>query len=87
MNMKSGKLKLILTVSFISGWYISKCLSEKSLVKNIASPSIMQYLNRFKEFYSSDSLGHIEKEFINLVNLGMSPSGAFDAIVFSGELN
>ena len=40
-----------------------------------------------KEFFNEDLLDKVEEEFLSLVELGLNPNSAFDAVTEFGEIN
>ena len=86
MNMKNGKITFLIS-SFILGVSIARNKSMNSLKPKKKDPTVYQYKNRLKEFYDSDILINIEQEFLSLVEFGLSPTSAFDAVIEFGEIN
>jgi len=83
--MTNGEKFLFLTSSFLLGCILAKNNSKKTVIKH--NPTINQYLNRLKEFFDSENIDRIEDEFLNLVDFGINPNAAFDAVTWDGDLN
>lgn len=81
MNMKNGNKLTFLLFMFLLGSNIGRASSKKHLNKKEKDPSINQYLNRLIEFYPDYQLDYIEDEFLTLVDFGISPKEAFNAVV------
>jgi len=79
--MKNGEKIVFLTFMFLLGSKLGKANSKKKLMQKNSDPSITQYLNRLVEFYPNYQLDYIEDEFLTLVDFGLSPSDAFNAVV------
>lgn len=79
--MKNGEKIVFLTFMFLLGSKLGKANSKKKLIQKNNDPSIAQYLNRLVEFYPNYQLDYIEDEFLTLVDFGLSPSDAFNAVV------
>lgn len=85
--MKNGD-KFIFTLSLVAiGYAIGQHKSKKMLEHHKKNPTIAQYLNRLKEFYDESNIDKIEDEFLSLVDFGIEPMYAFEAVTFNGELN
>lgn len=81
--MKTGDKALIFFTMFFIGAIIGKKCSAKKLEQYSDQPSIFQYLNRLIEFYPISDIQVIEKEFLNLIDFGLSPQSAFSAMTQS----
>ena len=79
--MKNGEKIVFLTFMFLLGSKLGKANSKKKLMQKNSDPSIAQYLNRLVEFYPNYQLDYMEDEFLTLVDFGLSPSDAFNAVV------
>ena len=72
-------------------WQLQYCLF--TIIYNInttlyTKPGYLYVLcNLYSKILTKDKIESIEQEFFNLIDFGMSPAMAFEAITFSGELN
>lgn len=87
MNMKIGDIKKIVLIGLVAGIVIEKLISDKNFKSLNQKPSINQYLNRLSEFNVDKSLVDIQNQFIELIDFGLSPEGAFNIIQYNGESN
>lgn len=87
MNMKIGDIKKIVLIGLVAGIVIEKLISDKNFKSLNQKPSINQYLNRLSEFNVDKSLVDIQNQFIELIDFGLSPEGAFKIIQYNGESN
>lgn len=87
MTMKNGDRFFFITALLIIGYSIGRNKSNKMLEHHKKDPTIAQYLNRLKEFYDQDVMDRMEDEFLSLVDFGVEPKYAFEAVTFNGELN
>ena len=87
MNMTNGEKILFVSTFFLLGCLLSKNENNQTKRKNIVDPTIYQYINRLKEFFNEDILDKVQEEFLSLVELGLSPSSAFDTVTEFGEIN
>lgn len=85
--MKNGDKFFIITTLFIIGYAMGRSNSKKILEHHKKDPTIAQYLNRLKEFYDQDIMDKMEDEFLSLIDFGVEPKFAFEAVTFNGELN
>jgi hypothetical protein len=85
--MTNGEKILFVSTFFLLGCLLSKNENNQTKRKNIVDPTISQYINRLKEFFNEDILDKVQEEFLSLVELGLSPSSAFDAVTEFGEIN
>jgi len=83
--MTNGEKFFLLTSSFLLGCLLAKNTSKKNVYIN--SPTINQYLNRLKEFFDIDNIDEIEDEFLNLIDFGINPGAAFDAVTLDRGFN
>ena len=87
MNMTNGEKVLFVSTFFLLGCLLSKSKNDQTRRNNIIDPTINQYINRLKEFFNEDILDKVEEEFLSLVELGLNPNSAFDAVTEFGEIN
>lgn len=85
MNMKIGKNSLLIT-SFFIGMMISRNKSKNQLIKKDSDPTLSQYINRLKEFFDIKKIEQVEDEFLSLIDFGLNPNDAFNAVTNLGEL-
>lgn len=80
MNMKNGKY----LIPVLCGGVILLVIRKKyiNLFKSqMLDPTVFQYLNRLIEFYDFENLSNAQKDFLNLIDHGVSPFNAFDQII------
>lgn len=85
--MNNGNKFFFIANLLAIGYTLGQNRSRKMSEEHRRNPTVHQYLNRFKEFYDEDKMQSIEQEFFSLIDFGMSPEMAFEAITFNGELN
>ena len=85
--MKNGDRFFFLLALVLIGYSIGRNKSKKSLEQYKKDPTISQYINRLKEFYNDIDMDKMEDEFLSLIDFGVHPKYAFEAVIFNGELN
>lgn len=77
--MKNGKPLLLLSISLFIFIFQKKSMNNLDRYKEY--PLINQYVNRLKEFFEFDQIKKEETNFLSLIDHGLDPKEAFDAIV------
>ena len=85
--MKNGDKLFFVAALVLIGYSIGRNKSRKSLEQHKKDPTISQYLNRLKEFYDKIDMERMEDQFLSLIDFGVDPKYAFEAVTFNGELN
>ena len=80
MNMKNGKY----LIPVLCGGMMLLMIRKKYIdlfKSHMLDPTVFQYLNRLIEFYDFENLSNAQKDFLNLIDRGVSPFDAFDQII------
>ena len=79
--MKNGRIGHVITVGLIVGFVIFNYNNKKTLSKISKQPTIKQYINRFEEFFDKPEIESAYADFLIMIDMGFSPSAAFDLIM------
>lgn len=86
-DQKKSSWNPIFFCFIIGGLMFFQSKSSKKLKNNCKDASIQQYINRLTEFFDSDQMHLVRKEFLEMIDYGLYPKNAFKILTFDGELN
>lgn len=79
--MKNGNIKYVILTGFVCGYFLFNYKNKRTLTKIDKQPTIRQYINRFEEFFDKPEIESAYADFLIMIDMGFSPSAAFDLIM------